>query len=473
MLCRGSVPAPSVVHSIGASQALRAVLRDMMLWCLLLPLLIAAPACHPQNPRAAPAVAGPPGVITASVPIPDQDASAAVELLLPPGGEAVRGVLVFVNRGLDEYAFDNREWRAMCARAGCAMLRLTLPRQNGAPPAAQLVRNAVAGGGQALLAALDQLARETAHPELAEAGVIVWGFSAAGSFGPTFAQWRPERTLGFVRYHSNMRGVPVHPAGIADVPALLVAGGADSVAGVQDAEQSWRAARAAGAPWAFAVQPGQLHYSVDGLLQASPLMRGWVAAVLSMRVPDGGSTTAATPRPVALEAGWLANAATGEIARYADVGSAERAAASWLPDEATALDWRAMRGACAALPRDVVARALGESARRTIEGLDVCEYTGGTANGVPEILWLGLMRHDGAAEVRAAFDDLRRRSAGMPPSGAEDRTFTTVDAQRACRTIVARRAAYLLHAVRCGPGYDTEGVRQSLGELADRFVGRR
>lgn len=444
-----------------------------MLWRLHFPLLIAALACHPQNPRVAPGVAGLSGQITATVPMPEQNASASVELFLPPGVGAVRGVVVFVNRGLDEYAFDSREWRAMCARARCAMLRLTLPRQNGAPPAAQLVRNATAGGGQALITALDQLARETGHPELAQVGVLVWGFSAAGSFGPTFAQWRPERTLGFVRYHSNMRGVPVDPARIAGIPALLVTGGADSVAGVEDSEQSWRAGRAVNAPWALAAQPGQPHYSVDGLLEASPLMRSWIAAVLSVRVPDGDRTTAATPRPVALEAGWLANGATGEIAPYADVGRAERAAASWLPDEATALDWRAMRGACAALPRDVVARALGESARRTMEGLDVCEYTGRTANGVPEILWLGLIRHDGAAEVRTAFDDLRRQSAGTPLDGAEDRTFTRVDAQRACRTIVARRAAYLLHAVRCGPGYDTEGVRQALRELVDRFVGRR
>ncbi len=36
--------------------------------------------------------------------------------VIPEGVDSIRGVLVFINRGLDEYSYDNREWHAMCAR---------------------------------------------------------------------------------------------------------------------------------------------------------------------------------------------------------------------------------------------------------------------------------------------------------------------------------------------------------------------
>jgi hypothetical protein len=100
-----------------------------------LPLLLALLACRPHGAPFAPAGTGPTGAITTTVPVPEQAAVVAgVELILPPEGARVGSVPVLVNRGLDEYAFDNREWRAMCARARCAMLRLTLPRQDALPP---------------------------------------------------------------------------------------------------------------------------------------------------------------------------------------------------------------------------------------------------------------------------------------------------------------------------------------------------
>jgi len=407
------------------------------------------------------------------VPVPGRTDSASVELFLPPGDERIRGVVVFVNRGIDEHAFDNREWRAMCARARCAMMRLLMPMQeDNVRPPAQLIRNAAVGGGQTLLAVLARLARESGHSELADVGVLLWGFSAAGNFGPTFAQWRPDRTLGFISYHSHMRGIPVDVPRIAGIPALFIAGGADSLAGVEDAERSWRAGRAANAPYAFVVHPRRVHVTVEGLLDASHLMRGWIEAVLRARGPvDGVGSGLTSLRPIQREAGWLADAVTGEIARYADYGG-DRAAASWLPDEPTALEWLALRGACAAITPDVLARSLGDGARRTEERSTVCEYTGRAADGAASTLWLGLGRNASVSSAQQSFDAQRRQPGSTPLEGMRSRAFVRVDAQSTCRIAVAHRATFVIRARRCGPGFDSESARRALEELTVRLAGR-
>jgi hypothetical protein len=453
-----------------------------MLHRRVLPLLVAFIACRPQSPRVAPGATGLTGEITTTVPVSGHGGRAEVELFLPPGVGRVRGVVVFVNRGLDEYAFDNREWRAMCARARCAMARLSLPPQeDSVRPPAQLIRNAAIGGGQALLGALTQLARQTGHPELADAGVLVWGFSAAGSFGPTFATWQPARTLGFIRYHSHMRGVAVDVERIAGIPALFIAGGADSIAGIEDAEQAWRAGRALNAPYAFAIHPRQAHASVDGLLEASVLMRSWIEAVL--RTPnstDSASTGLSRRRTVDLDEGWLGNSITGDIARYAASASGDRAAGSWLPDEATALRWMTLRGTCTAITPAVLSQVLGDGARRTVDRSSVCEYRVPAANGTSSTLWLGLGSFPSVSAAQQAFGEQQRQPGSTPLDGMagrafvrmEDSTFVRFETHGPCRIIVAHRATYLIRIERCGPGHDKEAVRGALSELATRLAGR-
>jgi hypothetical protein len=141
--------------------------------------------------------------------------------------------------------------------------------------------------------------------------VLLWGFSAGGNFGTTFAQWRPYRTLGFVRYYSNLRGIPVDVSRIASIPALIIVGGADSVAGIEDSQRAWREGRAANAPWAFLVHPGQVHGSAEGIIGSSGLMLKWIEPVLAAQRPSSGSGSAtSSARRFTRDSVWLANDAT-------------------------------------------------------------------------------------------------------------------------------------------------------------------
>lgn len=407
---------------------------------------------------------------TAAEPLGGRGDTATAELFLPRGTDSIHGVLIFINRGLDEYAYDNREWRAMCARASCALLRLTLPRQDG-PPASQLVRDARLGGGEALLALLRRLAQESGRTELAEAGLILWGFSAAGNFGPTFAQWQPSRTIGFVRYHSNMRGIATDLPSMANTPALIVAGERDDVAGVEDSERFWTAGREHGAPWAFVVHPGQPHWSVDGLLEASPLMRSWIEGLFLQHARTSSSGAEITHRPYSEEMGWVGNHATGELIPAHEFRG-ERRGTSWLPDERSALAWHALRGPCAAVPLSVAAEGLGPTAQQVGAGNAFCQYTAAGAVGDTARLVLAVRGLSTVGEAQQVFHTMAERAGGAPRPHLADDAFAVTSADRGCSVVALRRENYVYEVSVCRPATETTERTPVLERLARRLAGQ-
>ena len=91
-----------------------------------------------------------------------------------------------------------------------------------------VLRNAALGGGDVLLGIMDRLVKETAHPELQTAPFVFWGWSAAATFGPSFAQLHAERTLAFIAYHAQLTAVDTYLNALKRIPALLINGGRDT-----------------------------------------------------------------------------------------------------------------------------------------------------------------------------------------------------------------------------------------------------
>ena len=184
---------------------------------------------------------------------------------------------------------------------------------------------------------MDEFAGQSGRSELKNAKLLLWGHSAAGSFGTTFAAMHPARTIAFVRYHSHSRGLPLDLTTIARVPGLIFAGGKDTTAGVEDSEHLWKSGRALKAPWTFAVAPGAPHGSPEAVKNANDLAIPWVRAVVTQRLTN--STTAL--RSVDDASAWLASGTT-----VVPAGSfrGPKAESSWLPDEASARGWRVVTG---------------------------------------------------------------------------------------------------------------------------------
>lgn len=405
--------------------------------------------------------------ITATLPTSHGD-SAWLEVFVPAGVPRVQSVVVFIDRGLDQYAYDDRNWRAMCRRVRCALLRLGLPRQDEAAPAAQLVRNAAIGGGAMLLDALKLAAQRTQHPEIAVASVILFGHSAAGSFAVTFATWRPDRTLGFVRYHSNLRGVEVDTAALATIPSLTIVGSRDEVAGTDDSRRLWQALRSRRAPVAFVSHVGEPHLSIDGLVEAGYLMRAWVAALAASQ-PELTSTARNRSARGERAGGWLLDDSTkaGAPAALFD-GSPLRS--SWVPTEAVVTELRVLAGMCAPISPSLASDVLGAEARIAVEEVTTCRYTTGTPT---RDLWLRTTRLGSADAARGQLQQSRSATGGLALRGLGDAAFFVADSSRRCSTVGAAQFTRTFFVSLCGDGLGKLADSAQALMLARRLLGQR
>lgn len=282
-----------------------------------------------------------PGVeLVAAANLRQKDVKVEGTLFLPTKVSRVRAVIVAINWGLGEPVYRDGQVRRLLETTESAFLLAGISRIATGTDSITVVDDAALGGADGLLMLLRDLAEESGHRELTDARLLFWGHSAAGPFGTTFAAMHPDRTIAFVRYHSRERNKPVDLSIAKHIPALLLAGGKDTNAGVDDAETLWKSGRSVGAPWTFVVEPDAPHGSEEYLKKANDLVIPWIAAVLRQRLsPDG-----ATLRAVTDGSAWMGNNRTGDIAS-AETFSGSKAEASWLPDELTSRGWRIVMGA--------------------------------------------------------------------------------------------------------------------------------
>jgi hypothetical protein len=244
--------------------------------------------------------------------------------------------------------FRDQAWRRLSQSCECALLHLRLgtirPEASGRPVngivlrsgnSDRVVRTAAEGGADALLVILQRLGEDSAHKELKDAPLLLWGLSATASFGTTFAELYPERTVAFIRYHAHRRGLQMDIKVLRNIPALLIAGGKDETAGTEDAETFWRSGRSMGAPWTLAIEPGATHGSQESIVSSHGLILPWIAAVIRQRLAPDSTRL----RPVKEDSGWLGNNQSAEVAPYA-TARITKDGTSWLPDEVTAHGWQ-------------------------------------------------------------------------------------------------------------------------------------
>ena len=282
--------------------------------------------------------------LSASAQVGAVDAEAS--LLLPDTAAPVRGVIAVLRWGAGGGVYNDPAWRQLAKDLQFGLLQLALTNRGGPadalelPVAEQANRNAPFGGAEALLKILDEFAKQSGRSELQNTKLLLWGHSAAGSFGTTFAAMHPARTIAFVRYNSHSRGLPVDLTTITRIPGLIFAGEKDTTAGIEDSERLWKSGRALQAPWTFAIAAGAPHGSPEAVKKANDLAIPWIQAIVTQRLMN---STAAL-RPVDDASAWLASGTS-----VAPAGSfrGPKAEASWLPDETSARGWRIVTGTLA------------------------------------------------------------------------------------------------------------------------------
>lgn len=219
-----------------------------------------------------------------------------------------------------------------------------------------------------MLLALESIAKQSGHPELAYASLLPTGLSWGGRCAMAIALSVPERTIGFLPLHCTLTFQEVsesaHKEAFFKVPGLC-----ETVEFEQhydpkrppyeatDTGLAVRACNALGALQASYIFPGSVHNDVKG----HEFIWQWIICVTNKRLPSP-LTFDKSPelRTVPRESGWIGTCdyqhhwdaerkcehfqlQSVTIAPFAAF-EGDSATANWLPDEALAKAWKAKMG---------------------------------------------------------------------------------------------------------------------------------
>ncbi len=185
---------------------------------------------------------------------------------------------------------------------------------------------------QLLLDGIAQAAALTGRSELLDAPILLYGMSGGGNQAWGFTQRNPERVAALFLRVPQSAGPLTGPA--LHVPAYMVLGELDINVDNTMLRATFEAHRAAGAPWALAVEPGAVHFSLTPAQRE--LTVDWMRAIL----PLGQARPFRQQWP---RVGWFGDPTTGQIARVQPFAGG-RSTASWFPTRPLAVQWAAFIG---------------------------------------------------------------------------------------------------------------------------------
>ena len=259
------------------------------------------------------------------------DHAAEFRLWVPDNIAVLRAVIVLTpgTNGDGRPWTADADWRQLAREQGAALLGCSMRGQQGG-----WYYDSERWSSGVMLRALDEMGRQAAHPELANAPLALWGHSAGGQFNFNFACWKPERVLAFVvnkgAYYS---GRP--DAAARRVPGLWIAGQNDLDVRLENITSLFAENRRQGARWSLAIEPNAEHE----MGHTKELGMVFLASALRA-LPAGGTPSAAG----SLVPGWIGDLTTHAIRPEPATPPTEGARArldSWLPDETTARVWQA------------------------------------------------------------------------------------------------------------------------------------
>ncbi len=268
------------------------------------------------------------------------------DLLLQEPETVQAGTLVVYERGDSQTLYDDKTLQATALALHYSMV---WAHECDAASTGAFQADATKGQAEVLFAALTQFATNTTHPELANGGLVVYGFSAAGVLTATLANTAPARLLGLVEYasgdaHVNLETVPVRAAAAA-IPTLLLANAEDDKSGTYRSLDYYTRGRAQGALWSYGVQNATDHCcNLSTRDVVVPFVQA-VAAAQSSRATAAAALYTGPMYPTFTCSADTTVDAQGDtdcaFSAAAVAASAPAGSHGWLPDQASAAAWLA------------------------------------------------------------------------------------------------------------------------------------
>jgi dienelactone hydrolase len=229
---------------------------------------------------------------TTVTPVPNETLAGpcSYKLTLPAGRQIVQAVWVTFDRGRDIMKFySDADVLAFAVRHHLALM---MPHQCPAKDAPggpqEMDMDPSHGIGRALFTALDQFSKQSGHPELRSAKLILLGFSGTGALFAHFVGFAPDRVVAAILANPGhydpvgMDNVHLSAAALM-VPELIIVGGADKVSGTQRPYDYFRHYREQGAPWVFVEQNQTPHCCVINLKH---FVLDWLDSITKFRQPS-------------------------------------------------------------------------------------------------------------------------------------------------------------------------------------------
>jgi dienelactone hydrolase len=265
---------------------------------------------------------------------------AEFRLWYPDNARTFRAILVLVPGanadGRPEVG--DQSWQAFAIRNDVAIVGC---RFTDKPHDEALIENyakAADGSVQALLDAITAFSKQSNHPELANAPLLLWGMSAGGQFNYEFTAWKPDRVVAFVVNKGGIYFSALLSAAARRVPGFLFIGEDDLEARKRIVSGLFAVNRRMGAPWAFAEEPNVGH----AVGRSQEMAEIFFDEILPLRVKASvgtrasGSLTALDER-----SGFLGDIAERRL-RTSSASSTSTNLTAWLPTQPAARAWQAL-----------------------------------------------------------------------------------------------------------------------------------
>ncbi len=261
---------------------------------------------------------------------------AEFKMWLPPNVPKVRAVLVLVpgSNGDGRPQAEDAFWQSFATKHRLAIVACRITDKPHDQAFLEDYVKMSDGTGQAIVDAVNGLAKASNHPEIATAPFLMWGMSAGGQVDYEFAAWKPERVLAFVVNKGGVYYSALVPRAARNIPALLFVGEKDLAFRINTIQGLFAVNRRAGALWAYVVEPGTAH----AVGRSKDLGAMFFEDILAMRL--SGDTPIAVPD----KTGFIGDLQAFTFQPVA-TAAAPTVPTSWLPTERIARAWAAVMSA--------------------------------------------------------------------------------------------------------------------------------
>lgn len=192
------------------------------------------------------------------------------------------------------------------------------------------------GSGQALLDTLAYFAKESKHPEIENAPLAMWGFSAGGQFNYQFACWKPERVITFVAIKGGYYFAEPNNEALK-IPALYFTGENDLQRRKDAAKDLFNKYADKEPLWCLANEATSGHE----IGKTDELAIPWMKEVIKQRMPKNANPAKGVIvlKEISKSNSWVGDRTDGAITPVLEFKK-DKNISSWIPNEELANIWK-------------------------------------------------------------------------------------------------------------------------------------